>query len=184
MSRRPLILPARMVAIPVLLALAGCQFAGNPLDGFGGFVSNTHGFVRNPNLPAGADENMAHAEGRDVAMRPLLPEPGNIWPGPPPPMPTLTDVEKQQSLQPLPPIEAPSAPPRPAAPAPKPAAPPPVIHTPTGPLISNGPVGVPGGASTAINPTQGGQDIIVPNGNGTSTVISPDGSVRTIPTPK
>ena len=30
----------------------------------------------------------------------------------------------------------------------------------------------------------GGQSIVVPNGNGTSTVIHPDGTVETVPTPK
>ncbi len=180
MPRRSLPLPARAAAIAALLALAGCHYVSNPVVGFGGSIANTHTFARNPNLPPGTDENTLHAEGRDTAMQPLLPEPGNIWPGPPPPMPTLTDVEQQQNVQPLPPIENP-----PATPAPRPApSAPPVINTPTGPRISNGPVGVPGGASTATNPAQGGQDIIVPNGNGTSTVISPDGSVRTIPTPR
>jgi hypothetical protein len=29
-----------------------------------------------------------------------------------------------------------------------------------------------------------GGETVVPNGNGTSTVIAPDGSVRIIPTPK
>jgi ABC-type hemin transport system ATPase subunit len=30
----------------------------------------------------------------------------------------------------------------------------------------------------------GGSAIVVPNGNGTSTVIKSDGSIETIPTPK
>ena len=30
----------------------------------------------------------------------------------------------------------------------------------------------------------GGQSIVVPNGNGTSTIIHPNGTVETVPTPK
>ena len=30
----------------------------------------------------------------------------------------------------------------------------------------------------------GGSTLVVPNGNGTSTIIHPDGSVETVPTPK
>jgi hypothetical protein len=39
------------------------------------------------------------------------------------------------------------------------------------------------GYQTTINPG-GGQSIVVPNGNGTSTVIHSDGRIETIPTPK
>jgi hypothetical protein len=41
------------------------------------------------------------------------------------------------------------------------------------------------GFQTTTSPRPGGGNaIIVPNGNGTSTVINPDGSIQTIPTPK
>jgi hypothetical protein len=33
-------------------------------------------------------------------------------------------------------------------------------------------------------PAGAGQSIVVPNGNGTSTIIHPDGTVETVPTPK
>jgi hypothetical protein len=36
----------------------------------------------------------------------------------------------------------------------------------------------------SYNAPGGGQGIIVPNGNGTSTVIGPNGSVQTVPTPQ
>ena len=39
-----------------------------------------------------------------------------------------------------------------------------------------------GGYQTLTTPQ--GQAIVVPNGNGTSTVIHPDGTVETIPTPR
>ncbi len=206
---------AQAAAIGAVLLLAGCQYASSPLVGFGGFIGDTHTLRSNPNRVAGGDENVLYSEGRNVAQTPLLPEPGNVWPGPPPPIPTLTDVEKLQNEQPIPeqPPPTPAPPPRrpithgsstppgavqttpatppapppaefsPLAPQPGPTSPP-VITTPSGPLINNGPVGAPGGASTATNPAGGGTSIIVPNGNGTSTVIAPDGSTTTIPTPK
>ena len=55
-----------------------------------------------------------------------------------------------------------------------------VIQTPGGPTVTTG--GGPG-YQTSVSPG-GGQSIIVPNGNGTSTVIHADGHVETIPTPK
>ncbi len=188
-----------------LLALGGCHYASSPLVGFGGFIGDTHSFHRLPNRPPGSDENVLRAQGRDVALMPLLPEGGNIWPGPPPPEPSLSDVQKlQDNGQPLPPPTVPngsSTPPSLYAPQPTPEAPPvpratPVPQsrplqlpppattpTPNGPLINNGPIGAPGGISTGTSPG-GGQSIIVPNGNGTSTVIAPDGSTQTVPTPR
>jgi hypothetical protein len=55
-----------------------------------------------------------------------------------------------------------------------------VIQTPGGPNITTG--GSPG-YQTTIAPG-GGQSIVVPNGNGTSTVIHSDGRIETIPSPK
>ena len=79
--------------------------------------------------------------------------------------------------------------PSPAPPLSSYAAPPPsaarnssgqVIQTPSGPSVTTG-----GGAGyqTTTSPN-GGQSIVVPNGNGTSTVIHADGKIETIPTPK
>ena len=55
-----------------------------------------------------------------------------------------------------------------------------VIQTPHGPTVTTG--GGPGYQTSAT--PGGGQSIIVPNGNGTSTVIHSDGRIETIPTPK
>ena len=55
-----------------------------------------------------------------------------------------------------------------------------VIQTPGGPSVTTG--GGPG-YQTTVSPG-GGQSIVVPNGNGTSTVIHADGRIETIPTPK
>jgi hypothetical protein len=54
-----------------------------------------------------------------------------------------------------------------------------VIQTPQGPNVITG--GTPNYQTTTT--PGGGQSIIVPNGNGTSTVIHSDGRVETIPTP-
>jgi hypothetical protein len=43
---------------------------------------------------------------------------------------------------------------------------------------------VPPSTSVQLGDTAGNGPIIVPNGNGTSTVISANGAVTTIPTPK
>ena len=55
-----------------------------------------------------------------------------------------------------------------------------VIQTPGGPAVTTG--GGPGYQTTTT--PGGGQAIIVPNGNGTSTIIHSDGRVETLPTPK
>ncbi len=68
---------------------------------------------------------------------------------------------------------------------------PPVPPNRTGPTVitPNGPsVDVTGGNNGSRgyrqlqSPTPGGSGILVPNGNGTSTLIGPDGSVQTVPT--
>jgi len=205
-----------------LLALAGCHYASSPFVGFPGFIRDTHTFNRDPTLPPGTEETELQSEGKTVPITPLMPEGGNIWPGPAPLDPTLEDVGRMlqqpggqlQQLnppgpqivptvpglsQPVPhgsstppgsvqtaPSPPPPAPPRRSASSPPTAtapAPPGTFGTPAGPLINNGPIGIPGGPSTATAPT-GGQNIIVPNGNGTSTVIAPDGSTQIIPTPR
>ncbi len=55
-----------------------------------------------------------------------------------------------------------------------------VVQTPGGPNVVTG--GTPA-YQTTTGPG-GAQSIVVPNGNGTSTVIHPDGRIETIPTPK
>ena len=55
-----------------------------------------------------------------------------------------------------------------------------VVQTPSGPSVTTG--GGPG-YQTTVSPG-GGQSIIVPNGNGTSTVIHSDGKIETIPSAK
>ncbi len=133
------------------LLLPGCS-------GFGTFLGDTYGFHGDEHLPIGDAENVRRVEGQPANEAPLTTEPGNVWPGPIPTEPTLSDLERAQdqdikqyrSSTPAPGAGGKSAP----------------------PAISGGNTSAPGG------------NIVIPNGDGTSTVIMPDGSVRTIPTPK
>ena len=174
----------------------------------------------NPNAPVGDSENLMRAMGQEPVVSRLTTEPGDIWPGPLAPAPTLKDLVSggltPQPEQPVPgsPLSRGTAPgepspnpsvgsstppgnvgpgmatPQPAPPLSSYAAPPPppparnpsgqVIQTPGGQTVTTG--GGPG-YQTTISPG-GGQSIVVPNGNGTSTVIHSDGRIETIPTPK
>lgn len=196
------------------LLLAGCHYASNPLVGFGGFIGDTHTFSNDPNEPPGLAENMQRAEGRDATITPLLPEAGDVWPGPPPAQPTLSDVQQQQNQEngQIDRANPPPAPPRRSKRRGS-STPPGSVQTapapPPNPAPFNSPnLGVqppPGGPPPAINTPQGtlipnnsvgrngtttatqpggGTSIVVPNGNGTSTVIGPDGTTQTIPTPR
>ncbi|WP_428392614.1 hypothetical protein [Lichenicoccus sp.] len=72
------------------LLLSGCS-------GLGKFFGDTITLPgMNPNLPYGVSETSERAEGRAPAESAILPEPGNIWPGPPQPLPTLSDVSRTQ----------------------------------------------------------------------------------------
>lgn len=203
----------RIASLALALMLSGCGYKTwwNP--------PFTAGY--NPNLPVNNSENMSRVEGQEPSVPPLTTEPGDIWPGPLAPPPTLQDLEATGGLTPQPeapvpgsplsrgvqppnpspnPETAPSAPPGkspPGLPTPEPApplssyasppGPPPargpagqVLQTPQGPAVTTG--GGPGYQTTTT--PGGGQSIVVPNGNGTSTVIYPDGRIETIPTPK
>jgi hypothetical protein len=95
-----------LLGLTILLpaALAGCQqFVGNPTVGMGGFIGDTMTTHLNPNAPAPVVENEKRVRGVAVAQAPLLPEKGEVWPGPPPPIPTLEDVQKMNPTTMLPP---------------------------------------------------------------------------------
>ncbi len=189
----------RIASLGLLLAMTGCsQYVGSPFDGFGGFAADTHTIYRNPNRPAGDTENMRRVFGEAAQEEPLLPEPGNVWPGPLPPQMTLQDLQRENPDATLKSGEemylgrplGSSTPPgtgqvRPATPAPmqmpqaQPAPRDPTVMTPSGPaMLQNN-----GGVQTYTDP-RGGTGIVVPNGNGTSTLIAPDGSVQTVPSPR
>ncbi len=170
--------------------LAGCQYAGNPLDGAGGFLYDTQFWRSNPNLPQGADETMQRVQGKDVAVEPLTPEEGDIWPGAMLTVPNLENLNESTG-KPLPAPNVPAAPPPllfpetplgPQGSVTPPAAPP---ATPAAaPKPRKQPPGGGSGSGAAGGTPDDGQPVIVPNGDGTSTVIRPDGTIQTIPTPK
>jgi len=195
----------RFALLGVVLSVAGCS-------GFGQFLSDTHTFRGNPNMPPGDSENMQRAIGMDTNVQALTPEPGNVWPPPAGPMPTLMDLEQQsnlnnQNIQNPANVPRGSSTPQPApgfggalpavpkggigaeAPAPMPnATTMPTIQQNKPPLtyptmpMPSVTTGSGPGYSTITSPQ--GQSIVVPNGNGTSTIIHPDGTVETVPTPK
>ena len=125
---------------------------------------------------------MRHAQGFSAAVDPLLPEPGNVWPGPIPPDKSLNDIQREQNSeqskidQSNPPPPPPRAPPRgsstppgsvqtfPGAPpsGPAPAIVAPQIGRAPSPLIGkNGPL-IPdrnngSGIGTATTPGQAGR---------------------------
>jgi hypothetical protein len=200
----------RRYLLGLILLLSGCDSVnnmfGNPFDGFGGFISDTHNIHRRPNQPAGDSVNMQRVQGQEPSSEALLPEPGNVWPGPPPPEPTLEDIQKLQntempnlpppelapmpmhgsstppgSVPPAPPQSSPQSsvsPPRPARPVQAPTVG--VVQTQSGPAtISSGPNGV-----QTYSMPDGTTGRAVPNANGTVTLIAPDGSVQSVPAPR
>jgi hypothetical protein len=185
-----------IVFLGLLLMLAGC----------GGEYSTWHDLPfttgSNPNMPAGDSENIRRAMGEPAPVEPLTPEAGDVWPGPIKPPPTLQDLESQsgQTDQPLPPVGSSTPPPtiQPTFP-PVPSSAPPALSGTTGrPNASTtppagsvyqtnrGPAVSTGGTNSyqTITTPGEGQSIVVPNGNGTSTIIHPNGTVETVPTPK
>jgi hypothetical protein len=203
----------RIALLGLALALSGCGYKtwwNSPFTG---------GF--SPNQPVGDSENLLRVRGQEPTVDMLTTEPGDIWPGPLPPAPTMKDLVNAEGQATHPESPAPGSPlqrgsrapypspnpssgsstppgstgpglmtPQPAPPlssyAAPPAAPPgrspsgQVIQTPGGPAVTTG--GGPGYQTTTT--PGGGQAIVVPNGNGTSTVIHSDGRIETVPTPK
>ena len=75
---------------PTVLLLGGCS-------GLGKFFGDTITIPgMNPNLPYGVSENNDRARGLKPAEPPILPEPGNMWPGPPQSLPTLNQASHEQ----------------------------------------------------------------------------------------
>lgn len=200
----------RLTPLLLLVGLTGCT-------GFGEFVDHAFSLPgADPNIPMADSENVRRALGLSPEIRPLETEPGNVWPGPERPEPTLADIENnpgRENERGFPPTSVPGArpglpdhgqprprgsstppgsnqpnlpavpppgvlPPPPTSLAPRPA--PSVVPTPEGPAIDSG-----GTRSyRELTTPRGPGAIVVPNGNGTSTVINPDGTVQTIPTPR
>lgn len=188
----------RLALFGALLLLAGCE-------GFGGFLGDTFSMHGDPNQPITTAENVQRANGGAPATAPITVQPGNVWPGPIQPLPSLADIAKTlpeaSGVPVLPNVPAsPALPPRSSVPIL--TAPPSTVRTapgtpntgnapsvPRGTTIhtSRGPEVVSGGTGNFLTlTTPNGQyaGIMVPNGNGTSTIIRPDGSVETVPAPR
>ena len=196
------------------IALLGTMLVLSACSGLDTFIADTHWFG-NPNKVLGDSENLRRVRGQNAAEPVLRPEPGDVWPGPVPPQPTLQQLMREENLQIGKPLPGPAViPPEPALPGPNgrqpesatppnpiaPAVPPPAVpppgqpnapkrgaqrghtyQTPAGPQTG---IAGPGGYETLVTPNGEAGGIVVPNGNGTSTIIMPDGKVMTVPTPK
>ncbi len=77
----------RAGSLGVLLMLSGCA-------GEQHFVRDSFWPFGNPNAPDIHGETAERALGHMPEVTPLVPQAGNVWPGPVQPMPTLADVEK------------------------------------------------------------------------------------------
>ncbi len=154
----------RRLALPLaMMTLAGCS-------GFGQFTRNTFTLPgANPDLPSGTSEVMQRVQARPLPTEPIEPEAGNVWPGPPKPFPTLSEVERQtQNGEAALPYTAGGA----------------GAGSGTGPSAFGPSSGATSGSKYKMQSNPNAPSTItIPNGNGTSTVISPDGSVKIVPTP-
>lgn len=168
---------------------------GNPVAGIGNFLGDTVSFTANPNRPVGDSPNVQRVMGKGYEPEPLLPEPGNVWPGPLPEPKTLSDLQKEGALggaDPAPapaPVMAPRPAPRAsAAPAAAPIGTAPSIPAPRGRILQTpaGP-GVttmgPNGIETIMLPN-GQQGTVMQNQNGTANVLMPDGRNFSVPYPR
>jgi len=187
-----------LLLVPALLAGCG-TLVGNPADGLGGFAGRVLSFNANANRPVLDSPNARRAMGVAETTEALEEESGNVWPGPLPPARTMSDM--QRDLEALPPIDAPAPAPRSSAapppsvtlppvalPAPRPfptlatpaASASRVLQTPGGLAVTS--VGS-NGVETYTLPT-GRTGIVMPNANGTLTLIGPDGTTQIIAAPR
>lgn len=176
------------MTLPAILLLGGCS-------GLGKFFNDTITLPgMNPNLPYGLSENINRSKGRQPEEAPILPEPGNVWPGPPQPLPSLGQASRQQgeSLSGSIPGGGGSA-----------------MHD-GGSMSMGEKDAISNGATSGADSFSGagaggenagggggnapdvasryrmkpqsakGDSIVIPNGDGTSTVIGPDGTVKTV----
>jgi len=79
------------MALGAILLLSGCaserHFAADTLWPFG-----------NPNAPRITSETAERAVGKSPPVTPILPQAGDVWPGPVEAMPTLADIQKNANL--------------------------------------------------------------------------------------
>ena len=188
MRRTTLLVPL----LGIVLAVPGCV-------GFNDYFDNTHTLGSNPHMPLGDGPNMRRVQGQTSDITPIAPEPGNVWPRSVEPLPSLQNIDPDRGGQPrsssiprptqssgLPINAAPAAMAQPSfqatPPSPLTAAPAPpqtVIPTTTGAAI------VTTGTDryqTVNTPT--GTAVVVPNGNGTATLMRADGTMEVVTVPR
>ncbi len=79
------------LALMGALCLTGCA-------GGGTFAEHAFWPFGNPNAPPTNSETAQRALGKSPAITPLHTQPGDVWPGPVEPFPTLSQVEKNADL--------------------------------------------------------------------------------------
>ena len=173
MRRTALIVPM----FGIMLALPACT-------GLDDFLARTFSTAENPHKPAGDSLNMRRVQGLVADAAPLVPENGNVWPRGVERLPTLQDIEpenapasqpKRRTSRVEPPAPAPQAA-LPLAPAAREQAAAPAPTLPTT-IASAG--SKESRYQTVSTPT--GTAVLVPNGNGTSTLMRSDGAMETVP---
>jgi len=80
-----------IVMLPCLSLLSGCAGVGNEL------YDMTRPFSE-PNAPPLDALNMQRVRGADVAVQPITPQAGDVWPGPVKPVPTLSQIQKHMNV--------------------------------------------------------------------------------------
>ncbi|MDE7546805.1 hypothetical protein PY793_02220 [Acetobacter fabarum] len=137
----------------------------------------------NPNAPAGSDLNMQRVQGQAAKEVPILPQGGNIWPGPPAPLPTLEDVARgrmNSQTGAKPPATGPQLPDGQEISMGEQEN----IHK---GVVSSSRYGAPELGRASGHPINTGRSvpapIEIPNGDGTTTLVNSDGSISTIGTP-
>jgi hypothetical protein len=106
----------RIALLGLFALLPGCQFAADPTAGAGPFFADTHTWRLSVTTPVPQTENEKIAEDVPVKITALTPEAGEVWPGPPPPIPTMQDVQSLTNMEFLPPAAIPTAVPPPVFP--------------------------------------------------------------------
>ncbi len=133
------------------------EFTGT---GFPKFISDTHTFSANPNLPESGALNVLRVEALAAPMEPLSAETGTIWPGPPEPIKSLRDLQLESGG---------GMPPEPRMPTAKQLGEPGAAYV---PAPKAAPSSAPGGVT------------VLTNADGSQTIIHPDGRVEFKPAPK
>lgn len=188
---------ASILALP--FALSGCV-------GFGTFLDHTFSLPgENPNIPMTDSENIRRVLGQAPDPTPLTPEPGNVWPGPQRPEPTLQDISNNPGAEDqrgFPPTETPGAQPGlPASRQPRPrgsstppgneppisspsAGIPPAPPAPRSSAPGPGPVGgvvqTPGGPAVDAGGTNSYRQLTTPQGPGAIMVPNGNGTSTVI----